>query len=80
VDIGSYKLKQEKPLLYGNFMTILIRINNDDDIFVINDTYFKTIIDKARAARLALTVDTECKPHLKAVVFVFYNDCYFILM
>ena len=44
---------------------------------MINDTYFKTIIDKARIARLA-TVDTECKPHLIPVVFVFDNDCYFI--
>ena len=44
---------------------------------MINDTYFKTIIDKARVARLA-TVDTEFKPHLIPVVFVFDNDCYFI--
>jgi nitroimidazol reductase NimA-like FMN-containing flavoprotein (pyridoxamine 5'-phosphate oxidase superfamily) len=76
--IGGYWLiqtKAGKSLLYGNFMTILIRINNDDDTFVINDTYFKTIIDKARVARLA-TVDTECKPRL--IPFVFDNDCYFI--
>jgi hypothetical protein len=45
---------------------------------VINDTYFKTIIDKARVDRLPLTVDTEYKPHLIPVVFVFGNDCYFI--
>jgi PPOX class probable F420-dependent enzyme len=44
---------------------------------VINDTYFKTIIDKARVARLA-TVDTEFKPHLIPVVFVFDNGRYFI--
>jgi nitroimidazol reductase NimA-like FMN-containing flavoprotein (pyridoxamine 5'-phosphate oxidase superfamily) len=44
---------------------------------VINDTYLKTIIDKATVARLA-TVDSECKPHLIPVVFVFDNDCYFI--
>jgi PPOX class probable F420-dependent enzyme len=44
---------------------------------VINDTCVKKIIDKARVARLA-TVDTECKPHLIPVVFVFDNDCYFI--
>jgi PPOX class probable F420-dependent enzyme len=44
-----------------------------------NDTYLKTIINKARVARLA-TVDLECKPHLVPVVFVFDNDndCYFI--
>jgi PPOX class probable F420-dependent enzyme len=42
---------------------------------VINDTYLKTIIDKATVARLA-TVDSECKPHLIPVVFD--NDCYFI--
>jgi PPOX class probable F420-dependent enzyme len=44
---------------------------------VINDTYLKTIIDKATVARLA-TVDSECKPHIIPVVFVFDNDCYFI--
>jgi PPOX class probable F420-dependent enzyme len=46
---------------------------------MINDTYLKTIINKARVARLA-TVDLECKPHLIPVVFVFDNDCdcYFI--
>lgn len=44
---------------------------------MINDTYFRTIIYKARVARLA-SVDTECKPHLIPVVFVFDNDCYFI--
>jgi len=44
---------------------------------VINDTYLKTIIDKATVARLA-TVDSEYKPHLIPVVFVFDNDCYFI--
>jgi PPOX class probable F420-dependent enzyme len=44
---------------------------------VINDTYLKTIIDKATVARLE-TVDSECKPHLIPVVFVFDNDCYFI--
>jgi PPOX class probable F420-dependent enzyme len=44
---------------------------------VINDTCVKTIIDKARIARLA-TVDSECKPHLIPVVFVFGNDCYYI--
>ena len=40
---------------------------------MINDTYFKTIIDKARVARLS-TVDLECKPHLVPVVFVYDND------
>jgi PPOX class probable F420-dependent enzyme len=44
---------------------------------VINDIYLKTIIDKAMVARLA-TVDSECKPHLIPVVFVYDNDCYFI--
>jgi PPOX class probable F420-dependent enzyme len=44
---------------------------------VINDTFVKTIIDKARVARLA-TVDSECKPHLIPVVFVFDNYCCFI--
>jgi PPOX class probable F420-dependent enzyme len=44
---------------------------------VINDTYLKTIIDKATVARLA-TVDSECKPHLIPVVFVFDNNYYFI--
>jgi PPOX class probable F420-dependent enzyme len=44
---------------------------------VINDTFVKMIIDKARVARLA-TVDSECKPHLIPVVFVFDNYSYFI--
>ena len=44
---------------------------------MINDTYFKTIIDKATIARLA-TVDSEYKPHMVPVVFVFDNDYYFI--
>ena len=44
---------------------------------MINDTYLKTIIYKARVARLA-TADPECKPHLIPVVFVFDNNCYFI--
>ena len=44
---------------------------------MINDAYLKTIIDKATAARLA-TVDSESKPHLIPVVFVFDNDYYFI--
>ena len=44
---------------------------------MINDTYLKTIIGKATVARLA-TVDSECKPHLIPVVFVYDNDHYFI--
>ena len=44
---------------------------------MINDAYLKTIIDKATVARLA-TVDSECKPHLIPVVFVFDNGYYFI--
>ena len=44
---------------------------------MINDTFVKTIIDKARVARLA-TVDSDCKPHLIPVVFVFDNYSYFI--
>lgn len=43
------------------------------------DAYLKTIINKAKVARLA-TADLEYKPHLVPVVFVFDNDlnCYFI--
>jgi PPOX class probable F420-dependent enzyme len=44
---------------------------------VINDIYLKTIIDRATVARLA-TVDSEYKPHVVPVVFVFDNDRYFI--
>jgi PPOX class probable F420-dependent enzyme len=44
---------------------------------MLNDTSLKTIINKARVARLA-TVDSERKPHLIPVVFVFDNGCYFI--
>jgi hypothetical protein len=36
-----------------------------------------TSIIEDTVARLA-TVDSECKPHLIPVVFVFDNDCYFI--
>ena len=44
---------------------------------MIEDTRIKEIVEKARVARLA-TVDSECKPHLIPVVFVFDNNCYFI--
>jgi PPOX class probable F420-dependent enzyme len=44
---------------------------------VIDDTLVKAIVEKARVARLA-TVDSQCKPHLIPVVFVFDNNCYFI--
>ena len=44
---------------------------------MIDDTCIKEIVEKARVARLA-TVDSECKPHLIPVVFVFDNNCYFI--
>jgi nitroimidazol reductase NimA-like FMN-containing flavoprotein (pyridoxamine 5'-phosphate oxidase superfamily) len=50
---------------------------NDHDTSVIDDTRIKEIVEKARVARLA-TVDSECKPHLIPVVFVFDNNCYFI--
>ena len=54
-------------------------MNNDYDISVIQDVHFRNIINKARVARLA-TADSECKPYLVPVVFVFDNDndCYFI--
>ena len=38
-----------------------------------DNTYPKTIIHKARVARLA-SVDLECMPHLVPVVFVFDSD------
>lgn len=44
---------------------------------MIDDTRIKEIVEKARVARLA-TVDSECKPHLIPVVFVFDNNSYFI--
>ncbi|HZI72404.1 MAG TPA: pyridoxamine 5'-phosphate oxidase family protein [Nitrososphaeraceae archaeon] len=46
---------------------------------MIKDAYLKTIINKAKVARLA-TADLEYKPHLVPIVFVFDNDlnCYFI--
>ena len=44
---------------------------------MITDIYLKPIIDKAAVARLA-TVDSECKPHLIPVVFVYDDDYYFI--
>ena len=50
-------------------------------MMMIDDTYPKTIIHKARVARLA-TVDLECVPHLVLVVFVFddTHDFFFILI
>lgn len=44
---------------------------------LINNIYIKSIIDKARIARLA-TVDTECKPHLVPVVFAFDGVYFYI--
>src|SRR5918999_575146 len=40
-------------------------------------TDLKTIIDKARVARLA-TVDSECRPYLVPVVFTFDGKDYYI--
>jgi PPOX class probable F420-dependent enzyme len=42
-----------------------------------SDTDLKTIIDKARVARLA-TVDSECRPYLVPVVFAFDDKDYYI--
>jgi PPOX class probable F420-dependent enzyme len=44
-----------------------------------SDTDLKTIIDKARLARLA-TVDSECMPYLVPVVFAFDGKDYYILI
>jgi PPOX class probable F420-dependent enzyme len=44
---------------------------------VTNDEYIKSVIDRARVARLA-TVDSENKPHLVPVVFVFDGNYFFI--
>jgi PPOX class probable F420-dependent enzyme len=44
---------------------------------VTNDEYVKSVIDRARVARLA-TVDSENKPHLVPVVFVFDGNYFFI--
>jgi nitroimidazol reductase NimA-like FMN-containing flavoprotein (pyridoxamine 5'-phosphate oxidase superfamily) len=44
---------------------------------LINNIYIKSIIDKARIARLA-TVDTECNPHLVPVVFAFDGVYFYI--
>jgi PPOX class probable F420-dependent enzyme len=44
---------------------------------VINPAHIKTIINKARVARLA-TVDSASKPHLIPVVFVYDDDHYYI--
>ena len=42
-----------------------------------SDRYVKSVIDRARVARLA-TVDSENKPYLVPVVFVFDGDYFFI--
>jgi PPOX class probable F420-dependent enzyme len=44
---------------------------------VTNDVYIKSVVGKARVARLA-TVDSENKPHLVPVVFVFDGMYYYI--
>jgi PPOX class probable F420-dependent enzyme len=44
---------------------------------VTSDRYVKSVIDRARVARLA-TVDSENKPYLVPVVFVFDGDYFFI--
>jgi PPOX class probable F420-dependent enzyme len=44
---------------------------------MINNAELKTIIDKARVARLA-TVNSECRPHLIPVVFTFDGEHYYI--
>jgi hypothetical protein len=45
---------------------------------MINNAELKTIIDKARVARLA-TVNLECRPHLVlSVVFTFDGEYYYI--
>lgn len=45
---------------------------------LINDIDLKTIIDKARVARLATADPEECKPHLVSVVFIFDGKYYYI--
>jgi PPOX class probable F420-dependent enzyme len=44
---------------------------------VIYDEYVKSIMDRARVARLA-TIDSENKPHLVPVVFAFDGNYFFI--
>jgi PPOX class probable F420-dependent enzyme len=44
---------------------------------MIDNTDLKTIIDKARVARLA-TVDSEWRPHVVPVVFTFDGENYYI--
>lgn len=44
---------------------------------VINDAYAKSLIDKARVARLA-TVNSQNKPNLVPVVFVFDGAHYYL--
>ena len=52
-------------------MFFLVKLINNICIYV------KSIIDKARIARLA-TVDSECKPHLVPVVFAFDGEYFYI--
>ena len=44
---------------------------------MIYDEYVKSIMDRARVARLA-TIDSENKPHLVPVVFAFDGNYFFI--
>ncbi|HEU4984991.1 MAG TPA: TIGR03668 family PPOX class F420-dependent oxidoreductase [Nitrososphaera sp.] len=48
----------------------------DDDVLVIAPDV-KELVERARVARLA-TVDSESRPHLVPVVFVFDGSCFFV--
>jgi PPOX class probable F420-dependent enzyme len=48
----------------------------DDDVLVIASDV-KELVERARVARLA-TVDSESRPHLVPVVFVFDGSCFFV--
>ena len=47
------------------------------EFLLINDGYYTSLTNKARVARLA-TVDSENKPHLVPVVFVFDGKYYYV--
>jgi PPOX class probable F420-dependent enzyme len=48
----------------------------DDDVLVMAPDV-KELVERARVARLA-TVDSESRPHLVPVVFVFDGSCFFV--
>lgn len=55
------------------YVLLLLKYLKHHNGVMVNCTYFITIINNARVARLA-TIDSGLKPYLVPVVFVYDND------